>query len=101
MQCDKITEQFIDFSDSQLKLHGEQFRCFDSSTKDLDEFFFNDIDLQSFKELSFPVKIKLTSSNGQNSAERSFSVNNTVVNVNMSEDFIVAKKIIKDHMVSN
>ena len=56
MQCDKITEQFTDFSDSQLKLHGEQFRCFDSSTKDLDEFYFNDIDLQSFKELSFPVK---------------------------------------------
>ena len=56
MQCDKITEQFTDFSDSQLKLHGEQFRCFHSSTKDLDEFYFNDIDLQSFKELSFPVK---------------------------------------------
>ena len=33
--------------------------------------------------------------------QRSFSVNNTVISVNMSEDFIVAKKIIKDHMVSN
>ena len=85
----------------QLKLYGEQFRCFDSSTKDLDKFYFNDIYLQSFQELSFPVKIKLTSSNGENSAERSFSVNNTVISVNMSEDFIVAKKIIKDHMVSN
>ena len=101
IQCDKITEQFTYFTDSQLKLYAEKFRCFDSSTKDLDEFYFNDIDLQSFKELSFLVKIRLTLSHGQASAERSFSVNNTVINVNMSKDSIVAKKIIKDHMISN
>ena len=100
-QCDKITEQFTYFTDSQLKLYAEKFRCFDSSTKDLDEFYFNDIDLQSFKELSFLVKIRLTLSHGQASAGRSFSVNNTVINVNMSKDSIVAKKIIKDHMISN
>ena len=101
VHCDKITEQFTDFIDSQLKLYAEKFRCFDSSTKDLDEFYFNDIDLQSFKELSFLVKIILTLCNVQASAERSFSVNNTVINVNMSKDSIVAKKIIKDHMISN
>ena len=98
VHCDKITEQFTDFTDSQLKLYAEKFRCFDSSTKDLDEFYFNDIDLQSFKELSFLVKIILTLSHGQASAERSFSVNNTVINVNMSEDCIVAEKIIKGHI---
>ena len=54
-----------------------------------------------FKELSFLVKLILTLIYGQASAERSFSVNYAVVNVNMSEDFIVAKKIIKDHMISN
>ena len=47
------------------------------------------------------MKIILTLSNGRGSAERSFSVNNTVINVNISEDSIVAKKIIKDHMISN
>ena len=47
------------------------------------------------------MKIILTLSNGQASAERSFNVNNTVINVNMSEDSIVAKKIIKDHMISD
>ena len=50
VQCDKITEQFTDFTDSQLKLYAEEFCCFDSSTKDLDKFYFNDINLQSFKE---------------------------------------------------
>ena len=101
VQCDKTTEQFTNFIDSQLKLYAEKFRCFDSSTKDLDEFYFNDIDLQSFKELSFLVKIILTLCNVQASAERSFSVNNTVINVNMSQDSIVAKKIIKYHVISN
>ena len=101
VQCDKTTQQFTNFIDSQLKLYAEKFRCFDSSTKDLDEFYFNDIDLQSFKELSFLVKIRLTLSHGQASAERSFSVNNTVINVNMSQDSIVAKKIIKYHVISN
>ena len=101
VQCDKTTEQFTYFIDSQLKLYAEKFRCFDSSTKDLDEFYFNDIDLQSFKELSFLVKIILTLCNVQASAERSFSVNNTVINVNMSQDSIVAKKIIKYHVISN
>ena len=95
VKCDKITEQFTDFTGSQLKLYAEKFRCFESSTKDLDEFYFNDINLQSFKELSFLVKTILAS------AGRGFTVNNTVINVNMSEDSIVAKKIIKDHMISN
>ena len=64
VHCDKITEQFTDFTDSQLKLYAEKFRCFDSSTKDLDEFYFSDIDLQSSEELSFLVKIMLTLSHG-------------------------------------
>ena len=101
VQCDKITKQFTDFTDSQLKLYAEKFRCFDSSTKDLDGFYFSDIDLQGFKELSFLVEIILTLSHGQASVERSFGVNNTVINVNMSKDSIVAKKIIKDHMISS
>ena len=47
------------------------------------------------------MKIILTLSQGQASAERSFSVKDTVINVNMSEDSIVAKKIIKYCMISN
>ena len=47
------------------------------------------------------MKIILTFSHGQASVERHSSVNKTVINVNMSEDSIVAKEIIKDHMISN
>ena len=101
VQCDKSTEQFTDVTDSHLKLYAGKFHCFDSLTKDLDEFYFNDIDLQSFKELSFLMKMILILSRGQASVKRSFSVTNTVVNVNISEDSIVAKNIIKDHMISN
>ena len=79
VQCDKITKHFTNFTDSQLKLYAEKFCCFDSSTKYLNEFYFNDIDLQSFKELSFLVKIILTLSYAQASVARSFSVDNTVI----------------------
>ena len=44
-QYDKMTEYFTDFTDSQLKLYAEKFRCFESSSKDLDELYFNGIDL--------------------------------------------------------
>ena len=47
------------------------------------------------------MKIILTLSHDQASAERSFNVNNTVINLNMSEDSIVANKIAKDHTISN
>ena len=83
VKCNKISAQFTDFTGSQLKLYAEKFCCFESSTKDLDEFYFNNTDLQSFKELSFLVKTILTLSHGQASAERGFTVNNTVINVNM------------------
>ena len=44
-QYDKMTEYFTDFTDSQLKLYAEKFRCFESPSKDLDELYFNGIDL--------------------------------------------------------
>ena len=83
MKCDKITEQFTDFTGSQLKLYAEKFRCFESSTKDLDEFYFNDIDLQSFKELSFLVKTILTLSHVQASAEREREVSLSTIQLLM------------------
>ena len=47
------------------------------------------------------MKIALTLSHGQASVERSFSLNKSVLNHNISEDSIVAKKAIRDHMLSN
>ena len=73
VQCDKITEQFTNCTDSQLKLYAEKFHCFNSSTKDLDELYLN---------------------------EKSFSVNNTVINVNVRR-FHSSKEDYQYLMISN
>ena len=51
--------------------------------------------------LSYVVKIILTLSHGQASVERGFSINKLLVKVNMKEEAIVAKKIIRDYMLAN
>ena len=43
----------------------------------------------------------LTLSHGQAAIKRNFSINKSVVDVNMKEESIVARKTIKDHMLSN
>ena len=43
----------------------------------------------------------LTLSHGQAAVERSFSINKSVVDVNLKEESIVARKTIKDHMLSD
>ena len=43
----------------------------------------------------------LTLSHGQAALERSVSINKSIVEVNMTEESIVARKTIKDHMLSN
>ncbi|XP_057299676.1 uncharacterized protein LOC130630266 [Hydractinia symbiolongicarpus] len=100
-QCDKITEEFNEFSDHNLKLHIDKFQSFDRFQEDLDEFYFGDVGVKSFKELSFFIKLVLTLSHGQASVERSFSINNSVLRQNMKEESIVAKKVVSDHMIAN
>ena len=51
--------------------------------------------------MAFVIKTILTLSHGQAAVERSFSINKSVVDVNMKEESIVARKTIKDHMLSN
>ena len=43
----------------------------------------------------------LTLSHGQAALERSVSINKSIVEVNTTEESIVARKTIKDHMLSN
>lgn len=105
-KCDKITEQYIEFVTYQLKFNIASFQKFEKDKKDLDEkdlddFYFTDLNLAAFPDLSFLIKMILTLSHGQAAVERSFSINNSVLNLNMKEDSIVAKKIVKDHMISN
>ena len=102
-QCDKMTEQFLEFIDYDLKINIVKFEKFSANDTNLDDIYFRFrfIRIEKYKELSFLVKILLTLSHGQASVERSFSLNKSVLNHNISEDSIVAKKAIRDHMLSN
>ena len=57
--------------------------------------------IEKYKELSFLVKIVLTLSHLQASVEPSFSLNKSVLNHNISEESILAKNAIRDHMLSD
>ena len=65
----------------------------------LDELFFHCLGIQKYNDLSYVVKIILTLSHCQASVEREFSINRSLVKVNMKEETIVAKKIIRDYIL--
>ena len=79
----------------------DKFASLERNKDRLDDFFFfSTMSVQKYKNLSFVLKIILTLSDGEASMERSFSVNKSVLRVNMKES-IVARKIIRDHTSSN
>ena len=47
------------------------------------------------------MKVILNPSHGQASVERGFSINKSVLNVNITEESIVSKKLVRDHMIAN
>ena len=101
LQCDKMTEQFLEFIDCGLKVNIMKFENFSANDNNRDAFYFRFIRIGKYKELLFLVKIFLTLSHRQASVEHSFSLHKSVLNHKISEDSIVAKKAIRDHMLSN
>ena len=57
--------------------------------------------INKYGNLAFVITMILTLSHGQTAVERSFNINKSVVDVNMKEESIVARKAIKDHMLPN
>ena len=55
----------------------------------LDELYFDTLGVSKFKKLASVVALVLTLSHGQASAERGFSQNNNLIQVNMSLDTII------------
>ena len=47
------------------------------------------------------LKTILTLSHGNTSVERGFSINKNLVDVNMSQESIIAQHLVKDHMVAS
>ena len=99
--CDKALSRFkclLDNDLEELRLHAIKFVQED---KRLDEFYFKKLNTGKYTELSFVIKFILTLSHGQGSVERGFNLNNAVPKANMSPNTVTAKRIIKDHMLSN
>ena len=89
-------KEYKEFLRNDIVFSREKFSNYDKQN-----FFFSLPAIKKYVNLAFVIKIILTLSHGQAAVERSFSINKSVVDVNMKEESIVARKTIKDHMLSN
>ena len=71
-----MTEQFLEFIDDDLKVNIAKFESFSVINTKIEDFTLRLLGIEKYKELSFLVKIVLTLSHLQASAERGFSLNN-------------------------
>ena len=99
--CDQILKEYKEFLRNDIVFSRENFSNYDKQKDRLDTFFFSLPAIKKYVNLVFVIKMILTLSHGQAANERSFSINKSVVDVNMKEQSIVAHKTIKDHMLSN
>ena len=99
--CDKVMQDFIEFVGHEMKLHSDVFQSFKRDKTSLDVFFFSYTDIVKYEEFSSLVKMILTVSHGQAALERGFSINNSLFKVNISEQTLVCKKTVRDHLISN
>ena len=98
-KCDIILEEYRVFLRSAR--HSKHFKLFDKENQSLDELYFSEMNNCIEVSNVWPVmKILLLLSHGQASVERSFSVNKEVSEQNMSEQTLVARRMIKDHICS-
>ena len=73
----------------------------DDDVDHLDDLFFTKLDVgEKYPELS-RVIIILTLSHGQAAIDRGFSQSKTVLQINIKEDSIASKRIIKEHKLAN
>lgn len=97
-QCDRATSQFKSFLGTELKKFHDKFEEFSKEDR-LDEFYFDTTGIQKYEDVAYVLKLILTLSHGQASVERGFSHNNALLKINMTPETIIAKRIIKDHML--
>ena len=100
-RCDQAMAEFKSFQENEVKKIWHEFSGFCSKESRLDDFYFKTVGIGKYKELSFVLKLLLTVSHGQASVERGFSHNSAVLKTNMSPETVIAKRMIKDHILSN
>ena len=76
------------------KMHLDELKLFDPSKKKLDFFYFHELGSETKKhaKFAFVLKIILTLSHGQAAVERGFSLGKSSLQINITEESIVAKK---------
>ena len=99
--CDKALYHFYCLLDNDLKELRLDAIKFLQEDERLDDFYFKKLNVGKYTELSFVIRFILTVSHGQASVERGFNLNSAVLKTNMSPNTIIAKRIIKDHMLFN
>ena len=99
-RCDKALSEFNSFCNNDRKTISNKFAEFDESSCPLDEFYFKNIGIQKYGELSFVIRLILTLSHGQASVERGFSINNAILEINMLPGIVASKWFVRDHMIA-
>ena len=86
--CDQILKECKEFLRNDIVFSHEKFSNYDKQRDRLDTFFFSLPAIKKYVNLAFVIKMILTLSHGQAAVERSFSINKSVVDVNMKEESI-------------
>ena len=98
---DSVLVSFGKFQ-GNLLVNKDKFLAYDRNKTRLDDFYFNgDIDMRNYPEMANMVKCVLALSHGQAGVERSFSLRTGLLEDNMEADSLNARRIVKDHMLSN
>ena len=100
-QCDTFTADFSKLKNIELKKFKDTFSSYEQNTERLDDFYFRKINIQHYKSLSFLLQILFIMSHGQAAVKRGFSINNNVIEENMSPELTAAGRLIKDHVLGN
>ena len=98
-QDDQVLVDFSTFYQNNLKhakLNGSKFKDKDR----LDDFCVKELCALLSKELSFVIKIILTMSHGQAALERGLKINNSALNINISLERVIVKRLIKYHLLA-
>ena len=100
---DKALADCSSFFEQVKKMHVDQLKLFDSSKTDLDYFYFHELGKETKKhdKFAYVLKIILTLSHGQAAVERSYNLGKSSLQTNITEESIIAKKIVRDHLLAN
>ena len=94
--CDEIQDQHDSFVHKVrcgvVKYGSEKDRL------SLDTFYFDNMNTEKYRKIWSVISVLLLLSHGQATVEREFSINKEVSEVNLSENSLVARRVIKDYL---